>query len=296
MRHNKAAGPGMAADRPIHFFYWCDRPSSKLDELLESAEHQGIRAHPIGEGTFKPRFHFSLFKQAALYRAVRQLDEQDIVCATDGFDVFYQRDAAAIRHAFEQYDADVVFAAERGYSHQWARYKAFFDVHSLDSPYRYLNAGGVIGYAGALRKLYEPTWRLRLKLAIFRRRPIAKLAELPWRAARRFGLGAWGDRAPHVQYITPHRYSDQAQMGRSMARGHHGLRYALDRHARLFWCAAFEWDDLENHYSLRHGLVRNRHTGTAPAIIHVPWGLKRPLFEQLYRNYVNARDRLTAHG
>ena len=154
----------------MNFYYWADGESPKLSELLRSAASNGISPKPIGDGHMKTNWPQSLFKQRSLYEAVKGLPEQDLVCATDGFDVFFQRDADYIHEQFLSFGCDVVFSAERGYSHQYRRYQAFFENSATSSPYKYLNAGSVIGYAGALKRLYEPHALLRLKVRLGRSR------------------------------------------------------------------------------------------------------------------------------
>lgn len=274
----------------MHFFYWADAPSSKLNELLESAADQAITPQAIGSNTFQSRFHFSLFKQNALYKAVLAIPDSDIVCATDGFDVFYQRDKDYIERVFNGFSCDVVFSAERGYSHQYARYKPFFDEQRTDSPYRYLNAGSVIGTAAALRTLYRPTFGLRAKIWLIRHRPVSLLLDVLRKFAGRLGLIERPVQSPTVKFLPPYKYTDQAQMGKEVARGGHGLRYALDRDCTLFWCAAFEWDDIDAHYKVQGRHLVNKQTGKAPAIVHVPWGRKRRVFESLYQRAKELRS------
>ena len=272
-------------DGRVRFFYWADRPSTKLRPLLDSAQLQGIDAQPIGAGPVLPRFHFSLFKQQALYQAVCNLPERTLVCATDGFDVFYQRGADYVYDTFTGFKADVVFSAERGYSHQYRSTRKYFDNLAGCSPYRYLNAGGVIGYAGALRAMYRPTWRLRSKIAVFRRPLPGYLASRLYRIANRLVPRPL---EPQTEYLPVYKYTDQAEMAQQFASGRHGLRYALDRDCRLFWCTAFEWDDLDEHYDVHQRRLRNVHTGHTPAMIHVPWGRHRERFERLYETYRQA--------
>ena len=268
--------------RTTHFFYWADSPSAKLNELLESGNYHALPLQPIGGLTFSTRFHFSLFKQEALYLAVKSLPDDDLVCATDGFDVFFQRGQQDLEQAFNSFNADVVFSAERAYSHQYARPKSYFDRYAGSSPYRYLNAGGVVGRAGALRSLYKPSLWLRLRIMLFRIRAAGWLGDKLYALARRTGLVKTPPRTPTVRFIGPHRYTDQAYLAARMAQGAHGLRYALDRDCRLFWCTAFEWGDIESHYDVQNHLIVNRHTGNAPVAVHVPWDRKRPVFERLH--------------
>lgn len=263
---------------PIRFFYWADAYDAKLRPLLDSARANGIDAQPIGVGRMVRDFHHSLFKQQALFDAVNCLDRDDVVCATDGYDAFYQQNAAYVLNTFTSFGCDVVFSAERGYSHQYARYRRFFDAAATSSPYRYLNAGSVIGFAGALANLYRPSIFLRANVALTRIRGVWRSLDQVKRLAQKLGISPPGN---DLNWLG---YTDQAVMAKEMALGRKAISIDLDRECRLFWCTAFEWDDIECHHTKAGGQLQNRHTGHTPAIVHVPWPQQRATFQRLFRD------------
>lgn len=270
----------------MRFLFWADRESAKLSPLIESARAEGIVPQPIGMGrTLGGDWGNTLFKQQALFDAVQGLDDREIVCATDGFDVFFQQGAESMREKFLALDCEVVFSAERGYSHQYRAFKRFYDRGAGSSPYKYLNAGCVMGYAKALERLYRPSRLLRLQVDLARRPPLRRLlSRLPStsRVRRRHRDEPALD---PVAYLRWFEYTDQAHLGRQIARGRDDGVVTLDRDCTLFWCTAFEWEDVGEHCELVGGKLQNRHTGRTPACIHVPWESRhRAVFEKLYES------------
>jgi hypothetical protein len=287
-----ARAPATPVPPGVRFFYWEDRPSDRSALLRASCDANGFTAEPIGGGPIPSRFHSSLFKQGALQAALDGLPDQQIVCATDAFDVFFQLDAHEIGARFLEFGCDVVFSAERGYTHQYRRYKPFFDA-ATRSPYRYLNAGSVIGRAGALRALYSIGPLLRLKVALGRQKWFARPVAMINRVYRRL-FRTSDPRDPKVSFIPWYGYTDQARMARALATGSPDLDIRLDTTCRLFWCTAYEWNDIEQHFDVSGTRLRNRNTGEVPAAIHVPWQRQRDVFERLYRTWNDARASFTA--
>jgi hypothetical protein len=273
-----------AGERSIKFLYWANTHCDKLQPLLHSAAANRIRPEPIGRGHFQLNWINSLFKQRSLFDAVAAMRGDEVVCATDGYDVFYQLGSEQVLQIFDSFGCDVVFSAERGYSHQWKTYRSFFDEAAGQSPYRYLNAGGVIGYAWALQKLYKVSLFLEAKVAVSRIRGLKRALAIGSRWVRAFGFRNWEESDDHGWLY----YTDQALMGKRAALGVPDVALELDRDCKLFWCTAFEWDDIEKHYSICNGKIRNKHTGEIPAMVHVPWDRKRAVFERLYTSVYGA--------
>lgn len=277
----------------MRFFVWADRDSNKLDIIKESADLCGVNLELAGVGqtvNLKEWGHF--FKLSALCDALTEIDDNEIVCATDGYDVFYQQGQQAIEEAFLSMGCDVVFSAEKWYSHQYRRYKAFYDAAEGESPYRYLNAGSVVGYAGALRKLYKThfLWRMWYELLHFP--PVYWLAK---KTSKIFGKIFHANGVINqegIRYTPWHDCTDQTVMGKLFATKAHGLDIALDRECRIFWCTAGEWDNLEKHFEIIGQNIVNKHTGNTPACIHVPWEQKyRSILVDLWNTLKDVREK-----
>ena len=162
-----------------------------------------------------------------------------------------------------------MFSAERGFSHQYLKYKPYYDKRRQASPYKYLNAGNVIGYAGAIRKLYKPGRLFSIKVALTRQHHIRRVLHLCSYIYARIRSKITGKKVSNF-FFPWYYYSDQAIMAKRFARNFRQLSIDLDRSSKLFWCTAFEWKDIEHHYRLVDGKLQNLHTGHIPACIHVP--------------------------
>lgn len=268
----------------MKFLVWANRICHKLDPMTESAAYFGIEPEFIGKGSAVN----DMFKMASLHEATKNMEPDEVVCATDGYDVFFQRTADSIRETFQSFSCDVVYAAERGYTHQYGKYRRHYDNLAGPSPYRYLNAGCVIGYAGSLRKIYGARVALRL-------RTLRSVIRTVQSAGHR--LRPWKGRGDPLSTSLLGRFyfNDQALVGRHIARNPGDLRVRLDYDCSLFWCTAYEWDEIETHYRVSGHEIRNRNTNQSPACIHVPWEDRyRHVFMKLYE--VSRRIRVPRNG
>ena len=256
----------------MKFLVWADKDNGKLSQLKESAGFFGIEPEPIGVGTKID----DTFKISSLYEAVCKLKDDEIVCATDGYDVFYQDNTDSIIEKFLSFDCDIVYSAERGYVHQYKRYKKYYDTIAGSSPYRYLNAGCVIGYAGPMRRIYKAGVSLRLKTI---RAVIKTLQSIEQKIIPRKS----GADQLSTSFLDWFYYNDQALAGKYIAQNPEEIRAKLDYYCKLFWCTSFEWEEIDKHYSVVDTKILNNNTDTSPSCIHVPWEKKyRHVFLNLY--------------
>jgi len=258
----------------MRFLVWADRDDDRLDLIRESAAACGMEIELMGLGLVPGDLYNNLFKQRALHEALRPLEDDEIVCASDGHDVFFQSGPETIRESFLSLGRDVVFSAEKLYSHQYRRFRRTFDKAPGASPYRYINAGGVIGYAGALKRLYEPRARHRLWVRLLAHPRFHRMAKALTPVLRRILPGSRSGRDDFANYMRWYNYADQAAMGKYVACNTWDLDIGLDRECRIFWCTASEWEDIDNHYEVVDGRIVNKHTGRVPGCIHVPMPAK----------------------
>ena len=270
----------------IRFYSWTHNINdNKITELKDSALNHNIKVKYLG--THLKCFGSTFTKALLLYDELCKLDENDIVCAVDAFDVFFCAGEDAIKNAFLSFNCDCIVSAEREYSQQYKVYKHHYEErknHSNNdthqSPYIYLNAGSIIGYVGALKKLYAPTIYSLTLPRIFRGRIMRIIKRASHTAKKIFNLEKF-DAESIVTFLA---YTDQKHIGVNIARNPHNLRILLDYNTDIFWCCAWEWHDIEKHFSIRNGQIANIHTRNAPLIIHVP-GVQfyRDVFTKLYR-------------
>lgn len=262
--------------QPICFFSFANNVNAgQLRELKASANDENVSICYLGDGL---RRLPTTLKLDLLYDRVRQLDDDQIVCAVDAFDVFFCAGAEEIERKFLAMDCDCLFSAERAYSHQYPKYRRFYDGLLTQSPYRYLNSGSIIGYAHALKTICAPTLTTKLQPRVVTPRSISRIKGLSSRLARAFGFRSFD---PNVIYSVVY-YTDQQHYGKYVARNPRKLRIALDHETELFWNTALEWRDIADHYRIEEGRIVNAHTGNAPSVIHVPgWRVHRKVLEHL---------------
>ncbi len=261
----------------IRFFSFANNIKAKqLSVLKESASLQGIEICFLGDGL--NRFSTTM-KPKLLYERLRGLDDNDIVCALDGFEVFLCAGEEKIKRRFLAMNCDCVISAERAYSHQYKKYKSIYDNVQTQSPYRYLNSGSIVGYAGALRKMCAPTLSTRVQSKIFTAKSINKIKKWSSTIAKAVRFKSF-DRNFIYSYAY---YTDQQHIGRYVASNPDNLKILLDYDTRLFWCCAWEWKDIQNHFRIEGNHIINNHTNNSPLMIHVPgWRVHGKVFSDLY--------------
>ena len=101
-------------------------------------------------------------KLTAALTAVRALPSDCVVTFTDAYDVLYTEELAAVRRKFDALQArapaPLVFSGECGCWPQVTRDKGVTcrdKYPASPTPYRYLNSGGWIGYAGAAAEFLQ---------------------------------------------------------------------------------------------------------------------------------------------
>lgn len=120
--------------------------------LLETAEQHHVNVELFGVGV-----HFVEHKQrVGLLRdylaAQPQLSETIYVCL-DGADTLVNGTASQLVEKFLQHETRILISAERSFTHQFELFRERFD--SIESPYRYVNAGTFMGFGDDLLRMLE---------------------------------------------------------------------------------------------------------------------------------------------
>lgn len=265
----------------MKFYTWANNlEDERLYEIKKSAERYNIPLEFLGVG-INPFNNFQ--KSKLLYNALKELDDNEIVCAVDAFDVFFQNDAESIEKKFITNDCHILYAVERGYSQQYEKYKGYYDKLNFSSPYRYVNAGTIIGYAYALKIVYSTPLHLKLIEIINHSPGLVKKFRKPTNSFRKRVLKQTLTQPALGQYAPWYFISDQTVLGRNLALNPKHLDIKADYQTDLYWCAAFEWDNIGDHFYLHNGKIFNSHTRRDPPIIHVPFESKyRSVFKMLF--------------
>ncbi len=212
----------------IRFYTWRNELPKQPDLLNLTARQHGIRIENVGWGC---PFKNLACKLDWLEEALSRLERRDLIVCTDSYDVLYAGTEQDIARAFHELGGEIVFAAERWYSHQEIQLKHVFDSLPAPFPYRYLNSGTLAGYAGAILDM----------------------------------LGAIAEQ----RQVYPNKGNDQWFIGKYFCE--HPAAIKLDYECRLFWCTAGEWEAVHSLAMFENGRLRNASTGCYPSVVHVPW-------------------------
>lgn len=217
----------------MKFFTWCDRECYNLERLLKSAEIFGIEVEVLGLGL---NFDSYYCKMEWLYSRIENMDDHEILVCTDAMDVLYVDYPESIKEKFLSFSADLVFAAEKWYSHQAARLKYNFDNIPTPFDYKYLNSGTYIGYVHAIKAMIETV----LEYTLFE--------------------GACTCMADKM--------CDQTLIGKYFCEDI--SRIQLDYECQLFWCPSGEFESFFDLAKIDNRQIINRTTQNRCSILHVP--------------------------
>jgi len=140
----------------MKFYTWCNNTDNhNYVRLNDSANMNGITIKPIGDGRNIHEGGNLYAKNIWLYEKVCELDENEIVVCTDAFDVIYLTSANEIKQKFLKMNAKIVYSAEHRYAHQSPEFRSFFNEMAKNKHFKYLNSGGIIGYAKNIKNMFE---------------------------------------------------------------------------------------------------------------------------------------------
>ncbi len=132
-------------------------PHPFMFRLFNSAEKHGIPITHIGKDSNS--WGGNITKPIWFYNYIKTLPDEAIVVCTDACDVFFCAPEKEILEKFRKMDAPIVFSTERN-CYPYAYLRPHFQ--GANTSFKYLNAGGFLGYAGALKyMLKEITSQIR---------------------------------------------------------------------------------------------------------------------------------------
>jgi len=234
--------------------------TEKMKYILESSKSNGFELTIIGIGK-----EFSWQERMKWFQEYLKTTTAEIVCFTDAYDVFYLDNLNTIKEKFLTFQCDIVFAAEKWYSHQLPSDKVFYDeMCHTEFGYKYLNAGTFIGYSKTLLKLFDDILEKSLNDPIF----IEELSS--------------ADNYP----LEKIKGSDQTWISHHISRHNNWNIYniKLDYYCKIFYLPVEDWDDI---HSFIEPNMKIRSTGQIPSIIHVTWKARfehilKELFDMKY--------------
>jgi len=128
----------------------------RLDNLIRSAKNHGFNYTILGleENTiFSNQNEAFTYKLNKLKEYVNNLDPNDIVLSTDAWDVvLVNGNPKLLYERYIKFNKPIVFSAEKNLILQVTNKRNEFD---LNTPFPYLNGGGLIGKAGVIKELID---------------------------------------------------------------------------------------------------------------------------------------------
>lgn len=130
---------------------WGIEPTSEVVEhkaryLLDTAKYFNIDVEILGVGCKFTTFTNRLY---ILQDYLKDIDPNEIVIVLDGYDTLFNNTVSYAEEQFKLKDTRILISAEKIYTYQWLNFQDKFDT--IESEYRYVNAGTYMGYAGDLR-------------------------------------------------------------------------------------------------------------------------------------------------
>lgn len=203
------------------------REKSKF--LLETAKIHNVNINFVGIGeTFNPRDTRSRLKilQDVLRKNYKY---QDIVLVMDGYDTLVNNNVNYTLEKFLQADTRILISAEQIFTYQYGNYQSKFET--ISSPYKYVNAGTYMGYAGDMIQMID------------------EMLSIP---------------APYNSEI------DQGLLGVwAFNNFENDKRMKMDINCEVFWVTSKDWHLLKNTAEQTTSqIIKNSNTDTQPFVIH----------------------------
>lgn len=134
----------------------------ELRYLLDSCDHFGVNMDVIGLG--RPYLGNGT-KIVYLSQYLERLDPMEVVCFTDAYDSFFVKAIDTLESDFKARNQPFILTAEDNFYFRLTSVKMaalnriilwkYPVSKSTYKPYRFLNSGGFIGYAGHILKLFK---------------------------------------------------------------------------------------------------------------------------------------------
>jgi hypothetical protein len=124
---------------------------SRFEHLKASAELCNLHIEYITETVWTGFFG----KLKAIMKTIKYIADDDIICVIDGYDMLANAGSDEIVRKFKEYNCDILFGSELNC---WpGEYLSRYPDLGVKTGYKYVNGGGFMGYAHALKKYY--TWK-----------------------------------------------------------------------------------------------------------------------------------------
>jgi hypothetical protein len=120
---------------------------TRIKYLKETAELNNLEIYYIKN----ENWNGYIDKIIAVNNIIKQLNDNDIVCFIDAYDVLVNNNMIEIINNFENYNCDLLLGAELNCYPELYINK----FNNTSTNYKYVNSGGYIGYKWAIQKIFD---------------------------------------------------------------------------------------------------------------------------------------------
>ena len=195
----------------------------KSEYLLNTAKCFGVHVELIGIGHTFTNFTNRLY---ILQDYLKDINPEEVILIMDGYDTLFNNTVEYTLSQFYQKNTKILISSEKLFTYQWGKFQHKFDT--INSDYKYVNAGTFMGYAGDLKIMVDELFE------IYKLYPTDIDQGL---------LGVW----------VYNNFEDNKKV-------------QLDTNCDVFWVTSKDWDVLKN-IDIEEN-ISNPSTNSKPFVIH----------------------------
>lgn len=128
---------------------------TKAEYLLNTAKHFNIDVDIIGIGYKFTNFTNRLY---ILQDYLKDTNPKEIILVMDGYDTLFNNTLEYTLKQFKEKNTKILISAEKFYTYQWDKFKHKFET--INSDYKYVNAGTYMGYASDLKLMVNELFEI----------------------------------------------------------------------------------------------------------------------------------------
>lgn len=196
---------------------------TKAEYLLNTAKYFGVDVELIGIGHTFTNFTNRLY---ILQDYLKDINPEEVILVMDGYDTLFNNTVEYTLSQFHQKNTKILISSEKLFTYQWGKFQHKFDT--INSDYKYVNAGTFMGYAGNLKIMVDELFE------IYKLYPTDIDQGL---------LGVW----------VYNNFEDNKKV-------------QLDTNCDVFWVTSKDWDVLKN-IDIEEN-ISNPSTNSKPFVIH----------------------------
>jgi hypothetical protein len=196
---------------------------TKAEYLLNTAKYFGVDVELIGIGHTFTNFTNRLY---ILQDYLKDINPEEVILVMDGYDTLFNNTVEYTLSQFHQKNTKILISSEKLFTYQWGKFQHKFDT--INSDYKYVNAGTFMGYAGDLKIMVDELFE------IYKLYPTDIDQGL---------LGVW----------VYNNFEDNKKV-------------QLDTNCDVFWVTSKDWDVLKN-IDIEEN-ISNPSTNSKPFVIH----------------------------